>query len=248
MIEIKSEREILIIERAGKIVRTALVEVSKIAKPGVTTGELDKKAEEIIKGFNARSAFKGYRGFPGNICASINEEVVHGIPGKTRLKSGDILSIDIGVEKDGFYADAAITIEIGNTVSKAAKDLINATEEALNAGIEKTVQGNRLFDISHAIQAYVELRGYSVVRDFVGHGIGRKMHEDPEIPNFGKPGAGPRLKSGMVLAIEPMVNQGGYEVDILSDGWTAVTKDRKLSAHFEHTVYVTDGAPKVLTL
>jgi len=248
MIEIKSESEISRIKEAGKIVRSVIEEISKSARPGVATGELDKKAGQIIKGFGARSAFKGYRGFPGNICASINEQVVHGIPGNTRLKSGDILSIDVGVEKNGFYADAAVTIAIGDPVLKAARDLIDATEGALNTGIKKAVQGNRLFDISHAIQAYAEKRGYSLVRAFVGHGIGRKMHEDPEIPNFGKPGTGPRLKSGMVLAIEPMVNQGGFEVEILSDGWTAVTRDKKLSAHFEHTVCVTDGAPMVLTL
>lgn len=247
MIEIKSESEISLINEAGKIVKVILGEISKSAKPGVTTAELDRIAEEMIRSFNARSAFKGYRGFPGNICTSINEQVVHGIPGDAKLKSGDILSIDVGVEKKGFYADAAVTIGIGDIVSKAASDLIRTTEEALDAGIEKAVEGNRLFDISHAIQAYTEDHGYAVVRDFVGHGIGRKMHEDPEIPNFGRPGTGPRLKNGMVLAIEPMINQGGFEIEILSDGWTAVTRDRKLSAHFEHTLCVTDKGPRILT-
>ncbi|MBU3911399.1 MAG: type I methionyl aminopeptidase [Candidatus Omnitrophica bacterium] len=247
MIEIKSEKEVSLIQEAGRIVKAVLEEVSKIAVPGRTTGELDRKAEELIKGFSARSAFKGYKGFPGTICASINEQVVHGIPGNTALKSGDILSIDVGVEKNGFYADAAVTVEIGNAVSKAARDLIAATQGALYAGIKKAVQGNRLFDISYAVQEYAEKHSYSVVRDFVGHGIGRKMHEEPEIPNFGKPGTGSRLKSGMVLAIEPMINQGGFEIEILSDGWTAVTRDRKLSAHFEHTVCVTDTAPRILT-
>ncbi|MEE8317490.1 MAG: type I methionyl aminopeptidase, partial [Candidatus Omnitrophota bacterium] len=217
--------------------------IRKIARPGTTTAELDKKAEEIIRNFNARSAFKGYKGFPGNICTSINEQVVHGIPGRKILDSGDILGIDVGVEKNGFYADAAITIGIGGSVSENARDLIATTQKALAVGIEKAVEGNRLFDISHAIQECVELSGYSVVRAFVGHGIGRSMHEEPEIPNFGKASTGPRLKKGMILAIEPMVNEGGCEIEILDDGWTAVTKDRKLSAHFEHTVCVTDRLP-----
>jgi methionyl aminopeptidase len=247
MIEIKSKNEISLMEEAGKIVRNVLEEVSKSVRPGVTTGALDKKADQIIRDFKARAAFKGYKGFPGSICASINEQVVHGIPGETVLKPGDILGIDVGVEKNGFYADAAVTVGVGDRVSGAAAELINATRNALTAGIEKAVEGNRLFDISHAIQAYAESRGYSLVRDFVGHGIGRNMHEEPEIPNFGKPGTGPRLKSGMVLAIEPMVNLGTFEVRILSDGWTAVTKDGKLSAHFEHTVCVTDKGPRILT-
>jgi len=247
MIEIKSEREIALMVESGRIVREVLQEIRKIARPGITTGALDKKAQEKIKGFAARPAFKGYRGFPGNICTSINEGVVHGIPGKLRLKPGDILSVDVGIEKNGFYADAAITIEIGDRVSEKARELIKVTEDALGAGIKKAVKGNRVFDISHAIQQYVESRGYSVVRDFVGHGIGKKMHEDPEIPNFGKPGTGPRLEKGMVLAIEPMVNEGSFEIEILEDGWTAVTRDRKLSAHFEHTVCVRDKAPRILT-
>ncbi|MBU0759475.1 MAG: type I methionyl aminopeptidase [Candidatus Omnitrophica bacterium] len=247
MIEIKSESEVSLIQEAGRIVKAVLEEVSSAAAPGVTTGELDRKAEELIKRFNARPAFKGYKGFPGSICASVNEQVVHGIPGKTVLRAGDILSIDVGVEKKGFYADAAVTVEIGDTVSRGARELIKATRDALNAGIKKAVQGNRLFDISYAVQDYAERLGYSVVRDFVGHGIGRKMHEEPEIPNFGKPGTGSRLRRGMVLAIEPMINQGGFEIEILSNGWTAVTKDRKLSAHFEHTVCVTDKEPKILT-
>ena len=247
MIEIRSEREIALIEAAGKIVRIVLREMKKIARLGVATEELDKKADQIIKEFNARPAFKGYKGFPGNICTSINEQIVHGIPGKTRLEAGDVLSVDVGVEKDGFYADAAITIEIKDSKSEKARNLINVTEKALYLGIEKAVEGNRVFDISHAIQQYAEGCGYSIVRDFVGHGIGRKMHEEPEIPNFGKPGTGPRLKKGMVLAIEPMINEGGYELEILNDGWTAVTRDRKLSAHFEHTVCVREGEAKILT-
>lgn len=246
MIEIKSETELALIEEAGRIVNKVIDEIKKIARPGTTTLELDTRAEEVIKGFDARSAFKGYKGFPGNICASLNEQVVHGIPGKRKLRPGDILSIDVGVEKAGYFGDAACTIGIGDSISDKAKDLIDATKKSLEVGIAKAVEGNRLFDISHAIQQYVEGRGYSVVRDFVGHGIGRSMHEEPEIPNFGKPGTGPRLKKGMVLAIEPMVNEGRCEVEILDDGWAAVTRDRKLSAHFEHTVCVTDKKPKVL--
>ena len=246
MIEIRSEREIALIEDAGEVVKTVLREVGKLARPGVTTGELDREAEKLIKQLGSRPAFKGYRGFPGNICASINEQVVHGIPGSVRLKPGDILSVDVGVEKNGFYADAAVTIEIGHAAENAKK-LVSVTKESLRLGIAKAVEGNRLFDISHAIQKHVEDNGYSIVRDFVGHGIGQKMHEDPEIPNFGKSNTGPRLKKGMVLAIEPMVNEGSFEIEILGDGWTAVTRDRKLSAHFEHTICVTDKEPKILT-
>ena len=246
MIEIKSEREIALIEEAGKVVKAVLCKLSKYVRPGITTSELDAKAEKIIDELGARPAFKGYRGFPASICASINEQVVHGIPGKARLKTGDILSIDVGVEKDGFYADAAITVSVGS-VSKEAEDLIKVTKDALCAGMERAAEGNRLFDISHAIQDYTENRGYSVVRDFVGHGIGKAMHEEPEIPNFGKQGTGPRLKKGMILAIEPMINQGAHEVEILEDGWTAVTRDRKLSAHFEHTVCVGAKEVRILT-
>ncbi len=246
MIEIRSEREIALIEDAGKVVRTVLREVGKLARPGVATGELDMKAEKLIKQLGSMPAFKGYRGFPGNICTSINEQVVHGIPGSVRLKPCDILSVDVGVKKNGFYADAAFTIEVGRAPDNA-KRLVSVTKESLRLGIAEAVKGNRLFDISHAIQKYVEDNGYSIVRDFVGHGIGQKMHEDPEIPNFGKPDTGPRLKKGMVLAIEPMVNEGSFEIEILGDGWTAVTRDRKLSAHFEHTICVTDKEPRILT-
>jgi len=247
MIKIKTEDEITLIRKAGNIVRIILQEIEKMASPGVTTALLDSKAENIIKDFKAKSAFKGYRGYPSNICSSVNEQVVHGIPGNTRLRQGDIVGIDVGVSKDGFYADAARTIKIGYSVSDEAGRLIKVTEQALYVGIKNAVEGNRLFDISHAIQRYVEDNGFSIVRDFVGHGIGRDMHEEPEIPNFGKPGTGPRLKKGMVLAIEPMVNEGTSSIEILEDGWTAVTKDRKLSSHFEHTICVTDGEPIILT-
>lgn len=247
MIEIKTEREIASMEEAGRVVKAVLLELKRLATSGMATEELDKKAEKIIRDLDAEPAFKGYRGFPGNICTSINEQVVHGIPGKTKLRSGDILSIDVGVKKNGFYADAAFTIEIGDSVSEQARNLIKVTQESLRVGIEKVREGNRLFDISYAIQKYVEKQGYSVVRNFVGHGIGQKMHEEPEIPNFGTQGTGPRLKKGMTFALEPMVNEGGYEIEILSDRWTAVTKDRKLSAHFEHTICVTDKEPRILT-
>lgn len=247
MIDIKSEDELRLIRETGSIVRIVLEELKKVANPGVATIELDKKAISLIKKFNARSAFKGYKGFPGNICTSINEQVVHGIPGKRKLIEGDILSIDVGIEKNGYFADAAITIPIGDKVSEDAGRLINTTEKVLYLGIEKAVDGNRLYDISAAIQSYTESCGYSVVRDFVGHGIGRMLHEEPTIPNYGRQGTGPRLKKGMVLAIEPMINEGGYELDLLQDAWTAVTKDRKLSAHFEHTVVVTGAQPEILT-
>ena len=247
MIDIKSENELKLISEAGKVVKLILEELKYTARPGITTAVLERKAVEIIKKSNARSAFQGYKGFPGVICTSLNEQVVHGIPGDTTLSSWDILSIDVGIEKNGYYADGAITIPIGNKASEKAIALLKVTEKALYLGVEKAVEGNRLFDISNAIQVVAELHGYAVVRAFVGHGIGKNLHEDPEVPNFGKKGTGPRLKRGMVLAIEPMINEGGYEIEILSDGWTAVTKDRKLSAHFEHTVVVTDGEARILT-
>jgi methionyl aminopeptidase len=247
MIDIKSEDELRHISEAGKIVREILEELKYAAIPGATTAELGKKAEEIIKKYNARSAFQGYRGFPGVICTSLNEQVVHGIPGNIMLSSGDILSIDVGIEKNGYYADSALTIPIGKNVSEKARALIEVTQKALYLGIEKAVESNRLFDISNAIQGLAESHGYGIVRQFVGHGIGKNLHEEPEVPNFGKQGTGPRLKNGMVLAIEPMINEGGYEIEILNDGWTAVTKDRKLSAHFEHTIAVTNGEPRILT-
>lgn len=247
MIDIKSENELKLISEAGKVVKQILEELRHAARPGITTADLEKKAVEIIKKSDARSAFLGYKGFPGVICTSFNEQVVHGIPGDRRLSSGDILSIDVGIEKNGYFADSAITVPIGDNTSEKARTLIEVTEKALYAGIKKAVEGNRLFDISNAIQEFAESYGYSVVRSFVGHGIGKNLHEEPEVPNFGKQGMGPRLKSGMVLAIEPMINEGGYEVDILDDGWTAVTKDKSLSAHFEHTIAITGQEPRILT-
>jgi len=247
MIDIKSEDELNLISEAGKVVKLVLEDLRHAARPGMTTADLERRAVETIKKSNVRSAFHGYRGFPGVICTSLNEQVVHGIPGGTALSPGDILSIDVGIEKSGYYADSAITVAVGDRISENARSLIEVTEKALYLGIEKAVEGNRLFDISNAIQEFAESHGYGVVRGFVGHGIGKHLHEDPEVPNFGKQGTGPRLKKGMVLAIEPMINEGGYEVEILSDGWTAVTKDRKLSAHFEHTIAITGGEARILT-
>jgi len=215
-------------------------------KPGITTYELEAIAYAETLKRKAKAAFKGYCNYPSALCCSPNDQVVHGMPSKVPLKSGDILSLDFGILYDDFYGDAAITLPVGD-VSDETKMLLQATEEALFAGISKAVSGNRLFDISHAIQAYVEQRGFSVVRDFVGHGIGRKLHEDPQIPNYGQPGTGIRLKPGMVLAIEPMINEKSYDVKVLEDGWTVVTCDGGLSAHFEHTVAITDNGPEILT-
>ncbi len=247
MIELKSEREVSLIKEASSMVAEVIQYLRSRVVPGITTLELNDSARDLIIELGGIPAFKGYRGFPGDICTSINEEVVHGIPGKRRLRDGDILSLDIGVKFGGYYGDAAVTIPVGN-ISKETKRLLEITEEALHVGISSARQGMRLSDLSHAIQAHAEKNGFSVVREFVGHGIGAKMHEEPQIPNFGEPNHGPRLKKGMVLAIEPMVNAGGPEVEILRDGWTAVTKDRRLSAHFEHTVLITDKEPEILTL
>lgn len=246
MIILKSEREINYLRDAGRIVAETLVEVKKAAKPDVTTMELDRIAEEYIKSCGATPAFKGYHGFPGNICSSVNEEVVHGIPGLKKLKNGDTVSIDIGAVINGYYGDAAITIPIGE-VDAQVQQLLDVTEQSLYKGIEQAVVGNRLSDISHAVQKHAECFGYGVVRDYVGHGIGRNMHEDPQVPNYGPPGRGPRLKSGMTLAIEPMINMGTHEVKTLDDGWTVITSDGKRSAHFEHTITITPDGPEILT-
>jgi len=232
---------------AGQVVAKTHQEVKKAVKPGVTTGELDAIAEEFIHKCQAKPAFKGYHGFPGSICASINEEVVHGIPSRLRqVKCGDIISIDIGAILNGYVGDAAVTLPVGE-VDDEVRRLLEVARESLERGIEKALVNNRLTDISHAIQTHVEKNGYSVVRDFVGHGIGRNMHEEPQVPNFGAPGRGPRLKEGMTLAIEPMVNMGTHEVETLEDNWTVVTKDRKRSAHFEHTIAITEKGPWILT-
>lgn len=246
MIILKSEREISYLRDAGQIVAHTLAEVKKAVKPGVTTLELDHIAEKYIRGRGAIPAFKGYHGFPGSICASVNEQVVHGIPGPRKLKDGDNISIDVGALINGFNGDAAITVPVGEVDAEVQK-LLQVTEESLFKGIEKAVAGNRLSDISHAVEAHCNQYGFGVVRDYVGHGIGRNMHEDPQVPNYGPPGRGPRLKSGMTLAIEPMVNLGTHEVKTLADDWTVVTRDGKRSAHFEHTIAITDGQPEILT-
>lgn len=247
MIILKAPWEIEKMRRSNAIVAEILAILKEAVKPGITTMELNELAEEICIKKGARPAFKGYRNYPYSLCVSINEEVVHGLPSKKRyLQEGDIVSLDFGVFYDGYYGDAAITVPVGK-ISANAKRLLEVTENALYKGIEQAREGRRVLDISAAIQTYVESHGYSVVRQFVGHGIGRSLHEDPQVPNFGKPGKGAKLKVGMVLAIEPMVNEGTYEVEILPDGWTAVTKDRKLSAHFEHTVAITKNGPEILS-
>jgi len=246
MIIIKSDREQQYLYDAGQIVAKTHKEVAEALKPGITTQELDRVAEEYILKQQAIPSFKGYNGFPATICASINEEVVHGIPSLKQVKSGDIISIDIGATLNGYVGDAAVTLPVGE-VDESLKRLLDVTKQSLYEGINKARVGNRLFDVSHAIQSYVEDNDFSVVRDFVGHGIGRDMHEEPQVPNFGPPGRGPRLRAGMTIAIEPMVNVGTYEVETLLNGWTVVTKDRKPSAHFEHSIAITDKGPWILT-
>ena len=246
MIILKSEKEINYLRDAGKLVAKTLEEVEKAIEPEITTLKLDQIAEDYIKKNGAIPAFKGYHGFPGNICASVNEEVVHGIPGLKKLKSGDNVSVDIGVIINGFYGDAALTFPVGE-IDDDMKNLLKVTEESLYIGIEQAKAGNYLGDISSSIQNHAEKHGYGVVRDFVGHGIGRNMHEDPQIPNFGQPGHGPRLKSGMTLAIEPMLNMGTHKVKTLKDDWTVVTVDNKPSAHFEHTIVINEDGPEILT-
>ncbi len=246
MISCKSERELNYMRDAGQIVARTLAEIKQAVSPGVTTQELDDLAEKFIAKQGAVPAFKGYHGYPACICASLNEEVVHGIPGLRQLKDGDIISIDVGAVINGYYGDSALTLPVGNISAEAAR-LLEVTEASLYQGIEQAKDGNRLSDISHAVQSHVEAQGFSVVRDYVGHGIGSSMHEEPQVPNFGRPGRGPRLRPGMTLAIEPMVNTGGYEVRTLLDNWTVVTKDSSLSAHFEHTIAITEAGPEILT-
>jgi len=232
---------------AGRLVGEVLTELTARVKPGVTTAELDDLAEQRIRKAGAIPAFKGYHGYPATICASINEEVIHGIPsGRRVLNEGDVISIDVGASLDGYFGDSAVTLAVGK-VSEEAATLLRVTEESLFKAIERVRPGGRISDIGHAVQAHVEAYGFSVVREFVGHGIGQRMHEEPQVPNYGEPGRGPRLAEGMVLAIEPMVNAGKPAVKVLGDGWTAVTRDRSLSAHFEHTVAVTANGPWILT-
>ena len=232
---------------AGRLVGEVLTELAANVAPGVNTAELDELAERRITRSGATPAFKGYHGYPATICASINEEVIHGIPsGRRVLQEGDIISIDVGAQLNGYYGDSAITLPVGH-VSEEAATLLRVTEEALYKAIDHARPGSRVSDIGHAVQKHVEAYGFSVVREFVGHGIGQRMHEEPQVPNYGEPGRGPRLAEGMVIAIEPMVNAGKAAVKVLADGWTAVTRDKRLSAHFEHTVAVTAGAPWILT-
>jgi len=247
MIILKSLQEIEKIRKASLIVADILDSIRELVRPGISTLALDEFAERFIKTAGATPAFKGYRGYPKTLCTSINSEVIHGIPSKdVLLKEGDIISIDVGVIVDGFYGDAAVTLPVG-AIAPEAERLMKVTEESLYRGIAEAKTGNRLFDISHAVQGHVESHGYSVVREYVGHGIGRSLHEDPQIPNFGESEQGPRLKPGMVLAIEPMVNIGGSETVVKEDHWTAVTADGSLSAHFEHTVAVMADGPWILT-
>lgn len=247
MIVIKSDTEIEYMRQAGKVVAMTLEKIEPIIKPGVTTRYIDNFAEKFILEQGAVPAFKGLYGFPATLCTSVNDEVVHGIPGDRVLHEGDIVSIDCGAIINGFNGDAARTFSVGNTSSEARK-LIDVTKQSFFKGIEYARQGNRLEDISHAIQVYIEKNGFSVVRDYVGHGIGRAMHEDPQVPNYGRSGRGVRLVKGMCLAIEPMVNIGGYRVKTLSNEWTVVTVDGSLSAHYENTVVILDGSPEILTV
>lgn len=247
MITLKSDSQVKLMREAGRIVAETHDLLAKMIAPGVTTQELDKAAEDYIRRRGAVPAFKGYNGFPASICASVNEEVVHGIPGLRKLQSGDIISIDIGAVKNGYVGDSAVSHPVG-IVSAEKLKLLEVTRESLKEGLKYASPGNRLSDISHAVQGFVEKHGFSVVRDYVGHGIGREMHEEPQIPNFGRAGHGPRLEKGMTLAVEPMVNMGTYKVRTLLDNWTVVTQDGQCSAHFEHTIAITQSGPEILTI
>ncbi len=249
-IELKSSEEIEKMSRASRIVAEVLAALRHQIKPGMTTEELDRFAEKFILERGGKPAFKGYQVrdkiYQHTLCVSVNDEVVHGIPSSRVLAEGDIVGLDIGVVVDGYYGDAAITVPVG-AISDGARRLLQVTEEALHRGIAQAVVGNRISDISHAVQSHAEGANFSIVTEFVGHGIGRRLHEEPQVPNYGEPGKGPRLRPGMTLAIEPMVNMGRPETRLLADGWTAVTRDRSLSAHFEHTIVVTDAGPRILT-
>jgi methionyl aminopeptidase len=247
VIELKSAREIGLMRRGGHLLADVVARLRETVKPGLSTLEIDEDVEAFIRSRGALPAFKGYRGFPATVCISINEEVVHGIPSAhRRIKEGDIVGLDLGCIVEGYYADCAFTLAIGDVPPKV-QQLLDVTRDSLDVAIAECRAGRRLSDVSHAVQAHVERHGFSVVRAFVGHGIGRALHEDPQIPNFGDPGRGPQLRPGMVLAIEPMVTMGSWEVKVLDDGWTAVTRDGSLAAHFEHTIAVTDDEPEVLT-
>jgi methionyl aminopeptidase len=247
VIELKSPREIALMRRGGHILADVVDRLREVVKPGISTLEIDEDVEAFIRSRGALPAFKGYRGFPATVCISINEEVVHGIPSAhRRVKEGDIVGLDLGCIVEGYYADCAFTLAIGDVPPKV-QQLLDVTRDSLDVAVAECRPGRRLSDVSHAVQAHVEGHGFSVVRAFVGHGIGRALHEDPQIPNFGDPGRGPQLRAGMVLAIEPMVTMGSYDVKVLDDGWTAVTRDGSLAAHFEHTIAITEAGPEVLT-
>ncbi len=246
MIILKSRGEIQKMRESGRIAASVRDELARLVSPGITTRELDEKASQLIVAMGAKSAFLGYRGYPGNVCISIDSEVVHGIPGDRRIELGQIVSLDVGVVYGGFVGDTATTVMVGVTDPEVVR-LVRATEQALLAGIEMACAGKRLGDISHAVETVAVRSGFAVVRDFVGHGVGRKLHEDPQIPNFGTAGSGPKLKVGMTLAIEPMVNMGGSAVNVMGDGWTVRTADGKPSAHFEHTVAIQEDGPEILT-
>jgi len=245
-IRIKNANEVDILRKAGKILSSIVVQLQGSLTSGMSTKDIDLRAEELVRKNKVIAAFKGYRGFPGVACISVNEAVVHGIPDKRIIKEGDIVSLDMGIIYEGYYSDTAVTVPIGN-ISPENRRLLDVTQDSLSRGIEQARVGNRLSDISFAVQSFVEMHGFSVVRDFVGHGIGQKLHEEPEIPNYGRPGQGPVLQEGMVFAIEPMVNVGTHRTKTLSDGWTVVTEDGKPSAHFEHTIVITSKGPEILT-
>lgn len=247
MINIKNNIEIGYMRKAGKVVEDTLDMLEAMIKPGITTAEIDRNAERFIRKHGAIPSFKGYCGFPASVCVSVNEEVIHGIPGKRVLREGDIVSVDCGAILNGYQGDAARTFPVGK-ISEEAEKLIRVTRESFFKGFEKAVVGNRLFDISAAIQTYAESFGYSLVREYVGHGIGKEMHEDPEVPNFGKPGRGLKLQHGLVIAVEPMVNVGKYDVVTQPNGWTVLTEDGSLSAHYENTIAILDGGSELLTL
>lgn len=246
MIILKSKAELEVMREAGRIVALTHQELAKAIKPGVTTKQLDELAETFIRSMGATPSFKGYGGFPGSICTSVNEELVHGIPGKRTLQEGDIISLDIGAQFQGFHGDSAWTYPVG-TISPENQMLLRVTEESLFKGLEQARSGARLSDISHAIQVHAEAAGFTLVREYVGHGIGQNLHEDPQVPNYGPPNRGPRLKPGMVLAVEPMVNAGERYVRTLEDNWTVVTVDRKNCAHFEHTIAITEDGYEIFT-
>jgi len=247
MIIYKNHKEIEMMRKSNQIVAQILSELRERAKPGVKTIELDEYAEKRTMELGAKPAFKGYRGYPASLCTSVNEEIVHGIPSSRTLKEGDIIGMDFGVIYDGLYGDAAITVAVGDISSKAEM-LIETVKMSLEKGIEQVRVGNRISDISFAVQKHVESKGFSVIRSFVGHGIGFSLHEEPQVPNFGSPGHGPRIRPGMVLAIEPMISAGDWDVEIMEDNWTAITKDRSLSAHYENTVAATENGPEILSV